>query len=765
MSFTISRGDFLHNFSKSQRGTVSIYLILIIVPIFFFQAVLIDFARIKLAEKESETAVKTAVRSVMSAYEPDLQAMGLYGLGLNREETESVFSNVFAQNLSSSVSPGSFHYVDNKPLDNASRITPVYSLASHVIFKQQILEDMKIKAPIEYTLEILDKFKKSGASDHFQEGSEFSQHADELGRLLEQREEALDEAWRYAEEMHAKTLSYHTFYQDRIRQLDGIASQVGVHTIDGVRSELNNVKVQLTSVQKSISDANMSIVALSQAGAQAAASIGAIIQNIRALEAQARALTQKQSDLERIINLLLQYAELITVIKQEVVANGAKISELQQRIEPVLRKAKQKNDEIREKLGGLQEENGNQTKAYEAFQSIVVYGDDYFYNYQTAAAEISALFTAFQQIVESVYLYTTDNTNKALTANDAYNSRSNDFYGKQNALEQARMSKSGSIKQRSSEQKNKIQVVLDQVKQSIGGCSMLLGPNSERDYFQRLQGNGSGNNGYYQKYREVNAQESSIGSEIAYDLDKSETASLKAMNMLSMFTQAAATLRDELYVNEFALTKFNYRTYGLEQDASGNPKVAHEIVDVGSHMLTNQEVEYLIYGFSSCAANMSSAYAEMFSFRLAIRTLEALMDPEKELLNIGSPLLVFLTAAAEGAVKALQDMQKLTKGDAVELTSKLSVSVLNLTYKDYLRIFLLMHSNNEKLMARMQALIELQTGKNLLEHATYMQGSAVSSIRLWFIPQLMKIMDNSGLLGCQVVRSRCQMTSIAAFAY
>lgn len=756
----------MHKFVRSRNGTVSVYLILIIVPIFFFQAVLIDFARIKLAEKESETAVKAAVRSVMSAYDRDLQAMGLYGLGLNRGETDSVFRDVFGQNLSSSVSPGAFHYIDNKQVENAARVTPVYSLASHVIFKQQILEDMKIKAPIEYTLEIIDKFKSSGASNHFQEGSEFSQHVDELGRLLEQREEALDEAWGYAEELHATTESYHTFYQARIRELDAIAAQVGVRTIDGVRSDLNNVKEQLNRVRKSIADANMSLIALSQAGAQAAAGIQSIMQTIQALDAQVRSLTQQQNELERILKLLIQYAELIAMIKLEVVGNAARINELQQQIEPVLRKAKQKNSEIRDKLGGLQQgENNDGTKAFEAFQSVVVYGDDYFYNYQTAVAEICSMFTAFQQIVESVYLYTTDNTNKALAANDAYRNRSNEFYGKQNTLEQARMNKNGKIAQRSKEQKNKIQAVLDQAKQSMGGCSTPVNSNSESGLYQRLQGNGSGNKGYYHKYREVNAQEPSIGSEIAYDLEKSDTASLKAMSMLSMFTKAAAMLRDELYLNEFALTKFNYRTYGLEQDASGNPKTANELVDVGSHVLANQEVEYLIYGFSSCAANMSSAYAEMFSFRLAIRTLEALMDPEKELLNIGSPLLVFLTAAAEGAVKAIQDMQKLIQGEAVELTSKLSVSVLKLTYKDYLRVFLLMHSNNEKLMARMQALIELQTGKDLLAQATYVQGSAVSSIRLWFIPQLMKVMENTGLLGCQVVRNRCQMKVVAAFAY
>ncbi len=87
----------MRKFVRSERGAVSVYLILIIVPIFLFQAVLIDFARIKLAEKETESAVKAAARSVMSAYDTELQAMGLYGLGISQDETEDVIPEGFCK--------------------------------------------------------------------------------------------------------------------------------------------------------------------------------------------------------------------------------------------------------------------------------------------------------------------------------------------------------------------------------------------------------------------------------------------------------------------------------------------------------------------------------------------------------------------------------------------------------------------------------------------------------------------------------------------
>ncbi|MDD9267846.1 TadE/TadG family type IV pilus assembly protein [Paenibacillus sp. GCM10023248] len=148
-------------FIRSSAGIVSVYLILVIVPIFLFQAVLIDFARVKLAEQETESAVQAATRSVMSSFDQELQAIGLYGLGISQTESEELFQKVFAANLSGAISTGAFHYVDTKPAAQSSRFTPVYTLGSHIIFERQVLEAMKMKAPIEFTLEITDKFRKT----------------------------------------------------------------------------------------------------------------------------------------------------------------------------------------------------------------------------------------------------------------------------------------------------------------------------------------------------------------------------------------------------------------------------------------------------------------------------------------------------------------------------------------------------------------------------------------------------------------------------
>ncbi|OAS16241.1 hypothetical protein [Paenibacillus oryzisoli] len=752
----------MKRFLRTENGTVSVYLILIIVPIFLFQAVLIDFARIKVAEKETESAIQASARSVMSSFNPELQKRGLYGMGLSQEASEKLLNDVFARNVSSGVSANTFKFINTKAVDGALRVTPVYTLASHVIFEEQLLEDMKLKAPIEFTLEIVDKFQKSGVREPFHTSSQFVKDADAIEKLIGQRESLLDEAWQRAEELHGRTTEFHGYYRTRVAELDKFAGEIGIHTVDGVRSEISQVEENLRSLTTSIRNMDLSLASLVQAGPEAAASIRSLAEAKSRLEEQARLLSQKLSELEALVQKILTYTALVISTKLEVAVNERTILQLQQEIEPTLRQAKQKNDEIRMKLTGV---SGSSTQANSAasdvFQHVSLMGDDYFYQYQTSIAGIASLFSSFRSAVDGVMLYTSVHTSKVNQANDNYLEVSNDFHAKQSPLEKSRMTTNEATTANKQAQKNKIQAIMDQAKQAIGGCPVSNTHSGDSVAYRKLQGE----SGYYQRYRQVNAQDTMIGNDVAYDIEKAEPASLRAMDMLGVLNNAAEILRDELYVNEYALTKFNYRTYGLEKDLNGNPKLSNELVDPGTHSLVNQEVEYLLYGFSSCAANMASAYAEMFSLRLAIRTVEALLDPKKELLQIGSPLLVFLAAAAQGAAEALVDMNALVKGDAVELSSKLSTSALKLTYKDYLRLFLMLHSNNSKLMSRMQALLELETGIDLNQATSYIQANATSEIRLWFIPQVMRLLDGTGLLGCKVVGTHCQMNRAAVVSY
>lgn len=759
-------GEPLKALYNSENGAVSVYLILIIIPVFLFQAVLIDFARVKLAEKETESAVRAALRSTMSAYDTELQTMGLFGIGVETEEAESIFRSMFELNLSGGTE-GGFRFIDTVPVAGEERLTPVYSLANQTVIQRQILEEMKYKAPIEFALAITDKFKKSGITAPMKQGSLFAMEAEKLEKLLDERDDFLNEAWDHAEKYNDKIKGLYAYYQSRIQELSSMAAQIGIHTVEDIQASIHQIDREVQSVYESISSYEGSLSKLMREAKANKASIESILQAMQSLQTQIDELNERRRQWVKLLELIMKYTALVAVTKREVSAERPSIVGLQQNMDSSLQSAKRINDKLRQELHRLTESTDNSHGVYQnAFESIWVLEDEYFRSYQASVANVTALFTGFTSAVASVDMYTQVNTSRVETANDTYKSQMDEFYIRQGQLERTRMEARNRVSFHKREQRNNIQQVLEQAKQAIGGCSMTEGANADAAHYRVLQaqGNAAGK-GLYQKYAEMNGKDGQIGSGVVYELDKPDRVTFGAMELIGSIANAAEGLRDELFMNEFALTKFNYRTYGMEKDGAGQPIQDRALSDASLHRLAGQEVEYLLYGFSSCMGNISSAYGEIFAFRLAVRTIEALMDPQKSAVSLGSPLLLILTAAAEGAVKAFQDMNKLINGESVELSAKLASSAWSLTYKDYLRIFLLLHSTDHKLMARMQALIELNTGKDLRDATTYMQGYAKSSVKLWFFPGMAKALNGVGLLDCRVTGNRCEWTKSAALSY
>jgi hypothetical protein len=77
----------------------------------------------------------------------------------------------------------------------------------------------------------------------------------------------------------------------------------------------------------------------------------------------------------------------------------------------------------------------------------------------------------------------------------------------------------------------------------------------------------------------------------------------------------------------------------------------------------------------------------------------------------------------------------------------------------------MLHHNESHMMSRMQALVELNTSMPLDKKATYIQGSAVISMRLWFIPELMKSMQLFGISNCIIKANRCEIAKTAVMSY
>ncbi|MBV6714947.1 hypothetical protein [Paenibacillus chitinolyticus] len=754
----------MRSFYNSETGTVSIYLIIILVPIFFLQAVLIDFARVKAAEREADTAARAAVRSVLSAFDTELQKYGLFGLTGEPESSKSLFSTIFKENLSGSSSGGFYKMLDTKPEEGRASLTSLYTLANHPVFKEQILEHMKYTAPIEFVLEITDKLQKPGAVKTLANGSAYAKEAEKIEKLLAKREESLDRAWAETVKLKEELNGRHHTYRARITELNRLSELIGLNTADGVRSQIKTLEEQIRSLSDSISSLNGSLAAAAAAGPEAAAALQGMMDRIRSLQDQLTELQSRLSDLKTLLENIVKYTALLAATKLEIVSDDEKVQNLQKSVQELLGEAKKANDELNTELKRVSSATGNELKAFEAFKGLKLLSEDDFRTYQTGIASSAALFSGFRSGIGSTNLFTNANAQKIHAANEAYQAQMDETYKKQLVIETERTKRNETIRKEKEKQRSKIQEVLNRAKQAMGDCGtdQTAGPVST--FYETLEEKGE--DGLYRKYMTLNESPSNADGSPVYDLEgKPDTEIQHAMSLLERLGQTGESIRNELFINEYALSQFNYRTYGRELDGSGQPKPLHALSEPSGHKLPGQEVEYLLYGFNSCAKNMSSAYGEMFAFRFAVRIVEELMDPKNELLQAGSPLLVLLASAAEAAVKALADMDSLTEGKAVPISSKLTNPLFTFTYKDYLRIFLLLHSSDSNLLARLQSLIELNTERTLDHAVTYIQGSAESSVSLWFLPGLMKLMNGTGISSCEVRENRCRFISRADLAY
>jgi hypothetical protein len=658
-------------FAKSNKGSVSVYLIIIIVPIFLFHAILIDFVRVKLAERESEMAVKSGLRSVLAGFDLDLQPYGLYALKDEIEQANPLFGEMIKQNLTPEY-PGKYiHLLDERLNEQTSSLKSIYTLANQTVFHQQILEEMKYIAPLEYTLDLVNKFKKTEVPIQLNESKQFSENAEKLESLLEQRNQLLDDAWdsstQYLQDAGTKAL----YYSEQVKELEKLKESQRVRKIENMSSNLSADYTELSNECASI-----------------------LVQLNDAEEKNALLNTEKQ---------------------RLAVASGASMAS---------------ND---------------------VFKSILIYDINYFSLYRTELSKTLALFSGLIILMNSTDTVISSFIDALVQASNGLAQQIQVFKQLQGAIESQRQQTYNQTKLKKNEQKTKLNQALDSAKGANQGCSILSEDGYSQSYTKLKGDSGGPTPGLYAKYQSYNMNsEETKENEQLFKLDSGEETSQNSLNWIQQFPGKAVDFRDEMYLNEYVLNKFNYRT--LESDSP-----------IINRSLKNQEVEYILYGLGSCSGNYAAAYSEMYVMLLAIRTMEALLKPQNELLNIGSPMLVFLVAAAQGAIEALSDMNKLLKGESIPILQK--TPKLTIDYKQLLRIFMLLHHNEERMMSRMQGLIELETKSALEKKVTYIQGSAVITLRLWFTPSLFKSMHRLGLSLCKTVKNRCEIKKTAVMSY
>ncbi|WP_449008440.1 hypothetical protein [Paenibacillus taichungensis] len=683
-------------------------MILILAGIFMFVSIFIDYARIAAFKVQAERMTHAAMRSVMSAYDTSLREYGLFGYGDSSGEA------IMAKVLNDSVKPSAVK--DGFPILDIQWDTTSLSmdreLGRYEIFNRQIQEDMKYRAPVDFTLEVVNRFKPM--SEEMKEAAHTVDLLKKLQKLYDKREELLDEALANQTESADKLKGLpalimnppsSAIYDEMLRDTPETAAEVAARYADYLNKKQMDEGLPFNQQQYMLE------LARYRTGVgNVATGISAIIQP--ALQAHQTKLEEAQVKIEE--------ARKINEEMKRVIAEGENRSQ----------------NASYEKVGNStlpgtsppSTGSGSEAKNTRSLASELVRADTLFDQLNAHVRSQNSDFTNVRNDsmelntqLRSVTVMSGVSIKPAVRQASQVTERYMDTYvrsGPSNVILQSKQlleNGRGSDAQRKANDKESKGKLKD-VKRILS--QIEKGSSGSMEAFKQLEEYYNANITFNQASREEAKK-----AEIAGDPYDSGGDAMNGMDSLfGGMSNLLDSLGDELFQNEYALAYFNSMDFGQLLSWTEGSGDAGEVFK-----LENQELEYIVYGFHNPSGNIAAAYAEIFGMRLAIRTAEGLIENSK----LGNPLLVLSAAILYGITNAIADMVKLAKDGSVELSKYIKVK---LTYRDHLRLFLLMHSNNERKMSRMLALIRLNTGVNPDEKQTYASGNMRSSIKLWFLP-------------------------------
>lgn len=168
--------------NKDSRGAVSVFLIIILVPMLLIASIFVDASRFKLAEGVADSAGELVLNSALTHYDTDLK--DLYGLfataqdtdelyekledyyrlsmisaGLSEKDTEAYISQIMEGLGAVSKSGDVADLLDIQLIDFGISKNTNLTLANASVLKKQVVDFMKYRAPINTGLSFVTSLK------------------------------------------------------------------------------------------------------------------------------------------------------------------------------------------------------------------------------------------------------------------------------------------------------------------------------------------------------------------------------------------------------------------------------------------------------------------------------------------------------------------------------------------------------------------------------------------------------------------------------
>ncbi len=755
------------------QGAVTIWACAASAGLLLLMAVLIDYSRIISFRHKLEGLAQTGVRSVLSAYDGTLyERYGLFGRG----GTDG--GALLAEAVQLGLETGSGRNVPDDSirlqwLDMevfGSSVQPAAFLGDRRIFGRQIMQEMKYKAPIDLTLELIDKFRPLS-----EVMGQTSAAVDKLGSL----EQAFDQRQQALENM----LKLQTTAADHASQ-SGHGTLIGTGGSNGAEgSELRSIRAEYPLYLEWISLDE----AAARAWQEAVAAIPSPSPGATPIpSATPIPLPPPSSHASEIASYENRAMAVSAKLHQAADATGSHDSVLDEALEQ-LEAARRAELEMKAVLDGRNEAGdssyrlpGSSAAADSNLGTVSVLegasdmllGEEWFSqaekNVQEQRDDFRSLSLSAQAAAIGLHRALEERSAtwaSRLTIQEQELSRQWRSYdekwiapGAMLAGQARSIGNADSRKEERKAEKKKAASLWREAKQLLNAVEGLKGTEEDLEAFRQAESLFEASMDFNRQLEEeVGSDEVGNGKAGGGDKSSFEGVSgsggadeaVKGSQKLAggVFSGMGALLSqggERLFTAQYAAQRFSFadprmlgRLIPGLGGTSGEPDGEGARQDPAMTSLENQEMEYILYGFVHPSANLGAAYGELFAFRLAVRTMEGLIESRAA----GHPLLVLAMAAVYGLREAIGDLRAIIATGQAPISKYVPAE---LSYLDYLRLFYLLHGSENSRLSRMIAIIELDTGTNLASVPTGAMVEVQASMRLWFLTGAARLLGRSG---------------------
>ncbi len=763
---------------SGEKGQVTVFLSIILIVVLVLSGVLIDGARIASGENNAKRSAASAIRSALANYDSKLKNdYGIYSLSVNDpNELKKMVLDYVNKNLYTKSGTGSGQGSLDLYGFRVENVTvyPMFNLSENTITKNMILEFMKYRAPKQIAEGLIDRLSEakdaSKMSEAFKQKTKIDKLASKIAKIQQKLKKLvsgtigdskdvkkfingfnLGGIW---DSLAAKYAAYVDQYKSLLVQkanLDNVIASFNGQGSEESEKELENLKKQANDLANSIakitSDMDITIFELreEQTNAYIYPNNEAIkcIQDIFRLSTEVKAAVQKLKD----------YLGQAFAGKNNSCSGGFK--------ELITQDIGKIEDAI---LSGLESElligkmKGNSTLLDKAANKIVEMASAG-KNGSLSGSEILDSLKGLIYGYGSVS-YDYKKVDKGVSGEDPRETQKKEAKEKLKKTENAdtdMKSKGIDINQLPSHKKV----------QSIDF--------SKEDSKVKDVSSGNPENAAT-KEASYSGNIENIGDDVDFeDGDSDDGFSYDAFDFIGtlgdILGDGFSKLRDNLYINEYIMGTFKNVVPALKKNGTEEKDMNLRGVDKSTlKTFYNYEAEYILQGYESQEKNRLVTKGEILLLRFAMDTLHVYMDPEKRKLaegiaeavsgwwtgGLGIPIISNLIMCAWGMGEALVDVDHLLKGEAVPFykqkgdwelsiglgksTGKKTDKKLQFTYYDYLRLFLLFKSTDDKIN-RIEDLIELncssgKSGFKMASHNTMLRVEATVSMKYLFITRL-----------------------------